>query len=105
MSSLPIKAVVVPVWRRCGGSCGAPYLELGEVRIDYAWGGDVAITVNRLPHFGRIAPNLFFAQGFSGPGVALTNLAGKLIADAPPASAVRGLPGRPRQAVEHESAA
>ncbi len=55
---------------------------LAAVRIDYVWGGHVAITVSRLPHFGRVAPNVFFAQGFSGHGVALTGLAGRLMAEA-----------------------
>ena len=56
--------------------------QLQEVRMDYAWGGHVAITRNRAPHFGRLEKNIYFAQGFSGHGVALTGLAGKLMADA-----------------------
>jgi len=38
--------------------------------------------VNRAPHFGRVAPTIYFAQGFSGHGVNTTGLAGKLIAEA-----------------------
>ncbi|MGC1729272.1 MAG: FAD-binding oxidoreductase, partial [Steroidobacteraceae bacterium] len=56
--------------------------QLRDVRIDYAWGGDVDITMNRAPHFGRLAPNVYFLQGFSGHGIALTGIAGKLIAEA-----------------------
>jgi gamma-glutamylputrescine oxidase len=56
--------------------------ELHEARIDYAWGGFVAITMNRAPHFGRLADNVYFAQGFSGHGMALTGLSGKVIAEA-----------------------
>lgn len=56
--------------------------QLADVGIDYAWGGRVAITLNRLPHFGRLAPNVYFAHGYSGQGVALATLAGKLIAEA-----------------------
>jgi gamma-glutamylputrescine oxidase len=56
--------------------------QLADVRVDYFWGGQVDITVNRLPQFGRTGPNTFFAHGFSGQGVALTGLAGKLIAEA-----------------------
>ncbi len=64
-----------------------PYLlrifpQLHDVAIDYAWGGTLAVTVNRLPHVGRLEPNLFFAQGFSGHGIATANFAGKLIAEA-----------------------
>ena len=56
--------------------------QLDGVRIDYAWGGHVDITLNRAPHFGRLAPNVFFLQGFSGHGIALTGIAGKLVAEA-----------------------
>jgi gamma-glutamylputrescine oxidase len=56
--------------------------QLADVRIEYFWGGTVDITANRLPQFGRAGPNAFFAHGFSGQGVALSGLAGKLIAEA-----------------------
>ena len=55
--------------------------QISEAVIEYAWGGFVGITMNRAPHFGRIGKNIFYAQGFSGHGVALTGLAGKLIAE------------------------
>ena len=55
---------------------------LEDVRIEYGWGGFVAITVNRAPHFGRLRDNIYFAQGFSGHGIALTGMAGKLMAEA-----------------------
>jgi gamma-glutamylputrescine oxidase len=58
------------------------YPQLKDVRIEYAWGGDVDITLNRAPHFGRLAPNVYFLQGFSGHGIALTGIAGKLVAEA-----------------------
>jgi gamma-glutamylputrescine oxidase len=63
--------------------------QLQDVRIDYAWGGEVDITLNRAPHFGRLAPNVYFLQGFSGHGIALTGIAGKLVAEA-----VAGTAGR-----------
>jgi gamma-glutamylputrescine oxidase len=56
--------------------------QLADVRLDYAWGGEVDITLNRAPHFGRLAPNVYFLQGFSGHGIALTGIAGKLVAQA-----------------------
>ncbi len=56
--------------------------QLADVRIDYAWGGQLAITLSRLPHLGRLEPNVYFAHGFSGQGLALTGLAGKLMAEA-----------------------
>lgn len=67
----------------------AVFPELKEARIDFAWGGFVAITMNRAPHFGRVAPNAFFAQGYSGHGMALTSLAGKILAEAVAGTAER----------------
>ena len=55
---------------------------LKDVKIDFFWGGTLAITVNRLPHFGTLMNNkVFFAQGYSGHGLGLSTLAGKLIAE------------------------
>jgi len=63
--------------------------QLQDLRIDYAWGGHVDITLNRAPHFGRLAPNVYFLQGFSGHGIALTGIAGKLVAEAIGGTAAR----------------
>ena len=56
--------------------------QLKDVDIDYVWGGYVDISMSRAPHWGRIGPNLYFAQGFSGHGIAATGLAGRVIAEA-----------------------
>ncbi|MCX7644105.1 MAG: FAD-binding oxidoreductase [Rhodobacteraceae bacterium] len=56
--------------------------DLADVRIDYAWGGTLAITRTRLPCFARPAPNILSASGYSGHGVALATLAGKILAEA-----------------------
>ena len=56
--------------------------QLADARIEYAWGGYVDITMNRAPDFGRLAPNIYYLQGFSGHGIALTGIAGKLVAEA-----------------------
>lgn len=56
--------------------------DLGEVAIESVWGGEVDITINRAPHFGTLDGSVFYAQGFSGHGMALTALAGKLAAEA-----------------------
>lgn len=55
---------------------------LRDARIEYSWGGYVDITLNRAPDFGRLAPEVYYLQGFSGHGIALTGLAGKLVAEA-----------------------
>ena len=55
---------------------------LTNTRIDFSWGGTLAITTNRLPHFGELYNNkLIFAHGYSGHGLALSILAGKLISE------------------------
>lgn len=56
--------------------------QLKGVRIDYSWGGTLGITMTRLPFIRRIGPNIIAAGGFSGHGVALTGLAGKIVAEA-----------------------
>lgn len=56
--------------------------QLASTKVEYSWGGFVDITMNRAPDFGRVAPNIYYLQGFSGHGVALTGMAGKLVAEA-----------------------
>ena len=56
--------------------------QLADVPIDYAWGGTLAITVNRLPHLGRLTRDVYFAQGYSGHGISTATLAGQLLAEA-----------------------
>jgi gamma-glutamylputrescine oxidase len=55
--------------------------QLAGRRIDYAWGGLVSITLTRLPHVGRQG-EVLFAHGYSGMGVILSSLAGKLLVEA-----------------------
>jgi len=60
----------------------AVFPQLQDVSIEYSWGGYVDITMNRAPHFGRLGTNIYFLQGFSGHGIALAGIAGKLAAEA-----------------------
>ncbi len=55
---------------------------LADSKVANAWGGYLDITMSRAPDFGRLAPNVFYLQGFSGHGVALAGLAGQLAAEA-----------------------
>ena len=55
---------------------------LKDVRIDYAWGGTLAITMKRMPYLARLAPNVLSASGYSGHGVGTATLSGRLMADA-----------------------
>jgi gamma-glutamylputrescine oxidase len=65
------------------------YPELAHTRIDYGWGGTLAITLNRMPDFGRLSQGVFYAHGYSGHGVPTATLAGKLLAEAVSGSAER----------------
>lgn len=65
------------------------YPQLRDVRIDHAWGGTLAITMSRMPYFRRLAPNMLSASGYSGHGVAMATLAGRLMAEATAGAAER----------------
>ena len=56
--------------------------QLDDVKTEFAWGGTLSVTVNRMPHIGRLKPNLYFGQGYSGHGISTANFAGKAIAEA-----------------------
>ncbi|MFP7571279.1 NAD(P)/FAD-dependent oxidoreductase [Marivita sp. S2033] len=55
---------------------------LRDVKIDYAWGGTLAITMKRMPYLARVRPNVWSASGYSGHGVGNAVQAGKLLAEA-----------------------
>lgn len=55
--------------------------DLAEIPIDYAWGGMIGIGANRLPQIGRLRPNVYYAQAYSGHGLNATHLAARLIAE------------------------
>jgi gamma-glutamylputrescine oxidase len=63
--------------------------ELSAVEVEYAWGGYLDITRSRAPDFGRLSPNVYYLQGFSGHGMSLTVLAGRLAAEAVAGTAER----------------
>ena len=56
--------------------------QLRDVATEYAWSGTVGITVTRMPHFGRLSERVQFAHGYSGQGVSLATLGGRLLAEA-----------------------
>jgi gamma-glutamylputrescine oxidase len=59
----------------------AIYPQLADAKITHAWGGTLAITMSRMPYFGHPMPNVFSAAGYSGHGVAMASLAGRIIAE------------------------
>ena len=58
------------------------YPRLKDLRIDYAWTGKIGVTVSRVVQLGRLSPNVYFCQGYSGHGVNMTHLTGQIMADA-----------------------
>ena len=60
----------------------AIYPQLKDIRIDHAWGGTLAITMNRMPCLMRPHPNVLAASACSGHGVAMSTLVGQLMAQA-----------------------
>ncbi|MDO9506433.1 FAD-binding oxidoreductase [Hydrogenophaga sp.] len=60
----------------------AVFPDLAQVPVEYLWGGFVDISMNRAPDFGRLSPQVYYLQGFSGHGVVLAGLAGRLVAEA-----------------------
>lgn len=65
------------------------YPELAAVPLSHAWGGTLAITVNRMPAFQRLGPATLSAAGYSGHGLAIATLAGRLMAEAVAGTASR----------------
>ncbi|MBM4206195.1 MAG: FAD-binding oxidoreductase [Gammaproteobacteria bacterium] len=58
------------------------YPMLSDVRIEYVWGGTLAITLKRMPQFGRLDDVIYFAHGYSGHGIAMATLGGRMLAEA-----------------------
>ncbi len=55
--------------------------ELRGVAVDYAWSGNFALTLTRIPAIGRLSGSLYYSHGDSGHGVTTTHLLGKLLAE------------------------
>lgn len=58
------------------------YPQLKGVKIEHVWGGNIAVTMNRMPQFGRVGRQVFYVHGYSGHGIAMANMGGLVIAEA-----------------------
>ncbi len=56
--------------------------QLKGARIEFAWSGNFALTLTRIPHIGRLSENVYFSHGDSGHGVTTTHLLGKILGEA-----------------------
>jgi gamma-glutamylputrescine oxidase len=68
---------------------GHVFPQLAHVSIEFSWSGVIDATINNAPNFGRLGPSVYYLQGFSGHGIALANVAGRLVAEAVSAHAER----------------
>ena len=60
----------------------AVFPELSDVGVDFAWSGNVAVSLKKIPQLGRVNNNIYYSQGYSGHGVAPTHMAAKVISEA-----------------------
>ncbi len=70
------------VIRRLQPHIDRTFPHLRDKKIDFAWNGQIAITLTRFPHLGRLSDTIYFIQGDSGHGVTACHLQGKLVAEA-----------------------
>ncbi len=55
---------------------------LKDVRIDFAWSGNFALSFSRVPQLGRLGKNVYFAHGYSGHGITGSHLFGRILGEA-----------------------
>jgi len=55
--------------------------QLGELELEFHWSGILGISRNRLPYFGRLDHNVFTAAAYSGAGISMGTIAGRLLAE------------------------
>ncbi len=55
---------------------------LKGIAIDFAWSCNMGIVVNRIPQLGKLSPNVWYAQGYSGHGLATTHVVAEIMAQA-----------------------
>jgi len=55
---------------------------LKGIKIDYQWSGMMGIVINRIPQLGRLSENVFYAQGYSGHGIATSHIVSEIMAKA-----------------------
>lgn len=77
------------IFRRLGREMVALFPQLAGVPVEYAWSGRVAVTVDGLPHLGRLDQRVCYGMGYNGRGVALSALFGARLADWVTGDAVR----------------
>ncbi|TMV91856.1 FAD-binding oxidoreductase [Thioclava sp. BHET1] len=70
-----IEAKIVPNLKKV-------FPQLSDVKIDFRWSGNFALSFSRVPQMGRIGSNTYFAHGYSGHGVTGSHLFGRILSEA-----------------------
>ena len=52
---------------------------LKGVPIEFQWSCAMGIVVNRIPQLGKLSPNVWYCQGYSGHGIATTHIMGEIM--------------------------
>lgn len=60
----------------------ATFPQLRGVPVDFAWSGLAGIVPNRIPQIGRLSPTVYYAQGYSGHGIATSHVLAEMVAEA-----------------------
>lgn len=60
----------------------ATFPRLRGVKIDFQWSCVMGIVINRIPQLGRLSDHVFYAQGYSGHGLATSHIVGEIMAEA-----------------------
>lgn len=55
---------------------------LQGIGIEFQWQGMAGIVINRIPQLGKLSDNVYYAQGYSGHGIATSHIVGQIMADA-----------------------
>ncbi|MCK0769753.1 NAD(P)/FAD-dependent oxidoreductase [Chromohalobacter canadensis] len=56
--------------------------QLEGIAIDFQWQGMAGIVINRIPQLGKLSDNVYYAQGYSGHGIATSHIVGEIMANA-----------------------
>jgi gamma-glutamylputrescine oxidase len=54
--------------------------ELADVALQFRWSGLVGMTLDSVPHIGRLDQRTLFSMGYNGAGVAMSSLMGRYLA-------------------------
>ncbi|MFB6460890.1 NAD(P)/FAD-dependent oxidoreductase [Bradyrhizobium tunisiense] len=54
--------------------------DLADIRLEYSWSGLVAMTLDSVPHIGRLDERTLVSMGYNGAGVAMSSLMGRYLA-------------------------